>query len=512
MGRDASYVRFDNAKPGEALAPALAAHLRADEDARPIEAVKRQDLPRAIDYGSEPERAQAAVSRALAERKAAKTGGRPPSQSVSALFAAPPPWESREAWPLEKVNRWARATCAWLRKLLPQEAVTHTATLHTDERAPHLHITFVPVAVDGKGVYSLSWRRVLTHMAEKAADGRRVLASPKVKMQALQDSYYRDVGQHFGMERGKRGRGIQYAPLDRAKGAAERIADTSARLEDERRARADAERQRAEAETARQRTEAQLVAERERAAQAGRRKDEAYADAIELADMAEATAKTATARLEEERTARTEAEQQRADADAARKRTEADLASAAERIEETAARLEEERRARTTAERGEAEAETARERTETQLERERRRTERAEQCEELNYQDAAASLRSKDQAEAELEATRQRADAQSAAERKRTAEAERRAASAVQRADAAERRAGDAAPQPRGNPHRGAATTARADRRTRRAAARSAAPAPAARETARPAPEAPRKQRAASRPTPATGPRKDDRW
>ena len=524
MGRKASYVRFDAAKPGEALAPALAAHLRADDDARPIEAVKRRDLPRAIDYGSEPERAQAAVSRALADRKAAKTGGRPPSQSVSALFAAPPPWESPEAWPLEKVNRWALRSNAWLRRLLPREAVTHTATLHTDERAPHLHITFVPVALDGKGVYSLSWRRVLNHMAEQAAGGR-VLASPKVKMQALQDSYYRDVGQHFGMERGKRGRGIQYAPLDRAKGAAERIADTDARLEEERKAHGEAERRRVEADTARRQAETLLVAERDRAARSGRLKDEAYSDAIELADTAEVEAKTeraraakAAAELETERTARTEAERRGADADAARQKTAAQLetertarteaerrrADAETAREKTAAQLETERTARTEAERRRADAETAREKTAAQLERERTGRTEAERK------------------RADAETAREKTAAQLASQRRRADRAERReddayadavdslatATAAERRADRAEARTAAvertaAASRPRGNPHRGAAVTARTETRTRHARTRQATPAAPAPATSRHAP-APATSRHAPAPAPPT--------
>lgn len=448
MGRKASYVHFTPGDAGKPVQPALVAHLRGDENARPVEAVKRLGLPRAIDYGSEPERAQAAITRALTERAAAKTGGRPPSEIISVLFAAPPTWDGPDAWPMEKVDRWMQASNKWLRKLLPREAVTHTSTLHTDEAAPHGHTSFVPACIDGKGVYSLSWKRVVAHMAEQAAGGP-VRNSARVRMTAIQDSYYRDVAQHFGMERGKRGRGIEYAPLDRAKGAARRIEETAARLEEERKSRAEAERQRAEAETARQRTETQLVAERRRAAQAGRRKDQAYSDAIELADTAEATAKTATARLEKERTARTEAERQRAD------------------------------------------AETARQRAETQLVAERRRTARANDREDAAYDDAAASLARADALERKLKTESGRAD-----------QAERRAADAERNA---------AVSQPRGNPHRGAATTARADRRTRRPVAPSASPTTAARETPRPAPEAPRKPQTASRPTPAPAPGRQNR-
>ena len=166
----AAYVHFTPSSPGKPPPPALVAHLRADDDARPVEAVKRQDLPRSIDYGSEPDRAQKVVSTALRARREAKTGGRPPIQNVNLLIAGPPAWESAEAWPLEKIDRWAKANVRWLQKLLPPDTPLRVSRVHCDELSPHHHVSFPPVSPDHAGRPTLSWKRGQAYMADKAAE------------------------------------------------------------------------------------------------------------------------------------------------------------------------------------------------------------------------------------------------------------------------------------------------------------------------------------------------------
>lgn len=60
-----------------------------------------------------------------------------------------------------------------------------SATVHMDEATPHMHVDFVPLTEDGR----LSAKSVL--------GGRKDL-------QELQDSFYQIVGEHYGLERGKR--------------------------------------------------------------------------------------------------------------------------------------------------------------------------------------------------------------------------------------------------------------------------------------------------------------------
>ena len=408
----AAFVHFTPSSPGKPPPRALTAHLRGDDDARPVEAVKRQDLPRAIDYGSEPDRAQKVVSDALRERREAKTGGRPPIQNVKVLIAGPPPWESTEAWPLEKVDRWAKANVRWLRKILPPGTPLLVSRVHCDELSPHHHVSFPPVSPDHTGLTTLSWKRTQAYMADEAA-GAPVKNSSRAQMTAIQSSYHRAVGRHLDLARGKVGARIQYAPLDRSVGAARRIANTAALLADEKRAREEAERRAAE-----------QAAERRRAEQ------------------------TAAA--------------QQAAADAERKRADKTLginrrwASAYEQVNKAADAEREQAAAQVSRYKRQA---TAAETRATTLEaRHARYVERAESA-------VATAERRATAAEAKAKAERDRR----AAAEQRTIAAEQRAADAETRASRAETRAADtrAADTPRTTAHRQAAERRTTTRRSR---------------------------------------------
>ena len=370
----AAYVHFTPSSPGKPPPPALVAHLRADDDARPVEAVKRQDLPRSIDYGSEPDRAQKVVSTALRARREAKTGGRPPIQNVNLLIAGPPAWESAEAWPLEKIDRWAKANVRWLQKLLPPDTPLRVSRVHCDELSPHHHVSFPPVSPDHAGRPTLSWKRGQAYMADKAAEAP-VKNSSRAQMSAIQSSYHRAVGRRFGLERGKVGAKVQYAPLDRSEGAARRIANTAARLADEKRAREDAERRAAQQAAERRRAE-QTAAERQAAADAergradktlsiNRRWASVYAQITETAD-AELERAAAQVSRYERRASAAEARATKAEARHARyaKRAETAVATAQARAADAEARATAEREQRAAAEQRAADAE-ARARAET---------------------------------------------------------------------------------------------------------------------------------------------------
>ena len=370
----AAFVHFTPSSPGKPPPRALTAHLRGDDDARPVEAVKRQDLPRAIDYGSEPDRAQKVVSDALRERREAKTGGRPPIQNVKVLIAGPPPWESTEAWPLEKVDRWAKANVRWLRKILPPGTPLLVSRVHCDELSPHHHVSFPPVSPDHAGRTTLSWKRGQAYMADKAAEAP-VKNSSRAQMSAIQSSYHRVVGRRLGLERGKVGARIQYAPLDRSVGAARRIANTAARLADEKRAREYAER-RAEQQAAERRRAEQTAAERQAAADAERERADktlginrrwasAYAQ-IAAAGDAELERAAAQVSRHEKRASAAEARATKAEARHARyvKRAETAVATAEARAADAEARAKAEREQRAAAEQRAADAE-ARARAET---------------------------------------------------------------------------------------------------------------------------------------------------
>ena len=228
----------------------LAAHLRGDPAARPVEAIPRADRP-PLDLGGEPDRAAALLAAALAVKRPGRKGRR----AVDVIIAGPPPFESPDAWPDETVNDWATDSAAWLRDLAG--VPLHVAALHTDERSPHVHAALAPVVEDPDGRPRLSWKALQARMAERAVG--RLVRDNRRQLSAIQDHYQAHVGARYGLERGKRlapgERGPKYEPPDRLKGLRDRVrdaerrereADEERRRADQRAREADEERRRAE--------------------------------------------------------------------------------------------------------------------------------------------------------------------------------------------------------------------------------------------------------------------------
>jgi len=72
-----------------------------------------------------------------------------------------------------------------------------SATVHLDEKTPHIHINFIPVTNDNR----LSAKSLLN----------------KVDFQSLQDDFYKKVCQYFGLERGVKGSIAQHLAMPRFK-------------------------------------------------------------------------------------------------------------------------------------------------------------------------------------------------------------------------------------------------------------------------------------------------------
>ena len=300
MAARAQYVHLR----GRATLPApLLKHLEGREDARPDEAMDRPGLDRSIDLGAEPERARLVVANALAARAAAGTGGRPPMQCIDVLIAGPPAFESPEAWPTDRLEDWGADSVKWLRSLLPPKTPLYSAHLHTDETSPHVHPAFPPALADAKGVVALSWKRMQAYMAESAA-GRPIKGGP-AQLRALQDSYFREVGQKYGLERGKVGAKIEYAPLDRTEGLKRRVSGAEARAAEEQQRRTEAEKRATDSDAASRQAAAAAERERELRLETERRTADERAAAKRTADTATtARANKAATADERERTAR----------------------------------------------------------------------------------------------------------------------------------------------------------------------------------------------------------------
>ncbi len=239
-------VRF---KSRATLPAPLAAHLRADPDARPVEAVPRDDRP-PRDLGSDPDRAAKLVRDSLAVRRRGRRG----QQCVDVLIAGPPPFESLDAWPDERVDRWAADSAAWIKDLAG--VPLHTAALHTDERSPHVHAAFPPFILDEKGRPRLSWKAAQATMAERAA-GREV-QDHRAQLAAIQDHYHQHVGARYELDRGERGSRRRHQAPDRAQGLRDRVRDAERQAREAEQARVEADERAAAAE--KERREAEDVA------------------------------------------------------------------------------------------------------------------------------------------------------------------------------------------------------------------------------------------------------------
>ena len=356
----------------------LLKHLEGREDARPDEAMDRPGLDRSIDLGAEPERARLVVANALAARAAAGTGGRPPMQCIDVLIAGPPAFESPEAWPTDRLEDWGADSVKWLRSLLPPKTPLYSAHLHTDETSPHVHPAFPPALADAKGVVALSWKRMQAYMAESAA-ARPIKGGP-AQLRALQDSYFREVGQKYGLERGKVGAQIEYAPLDRTEGLKRRVSGAEARAAEEQQRRTEAEKRATDSDAARRQAAAAAERERELRLETERRTAAELASEREIRTAAERAANSAVTRadqLEADAERRdgvaAEAEKRATDSDAARRQaaaaTERERELRLETERRTAAELASEREIRTAAERAANSAVTRADQLEADAER-----------------------------------------------------------------------------------------------------------------------------------------------
>ena len=112
------------------------------------------------------------------------------------------------------VEEWKTANLRWLQQTFGKKNVI-TATLHKDERTPHIHSIIVPI--DDRG-----------HLCAKSFFGGRE------KMFGLQDSYARSMAP-FGLERGERYTRAKKQDLDRFYASVEKAANMKVpeRLPDE---------------------------------------------------------------------------------------------------------------------------------------------------------------------------------------------------------------------------------------------------------------------------------------
>ena len=312
----AQVLRFENRKT---LPDALAAHNRGDKDARPVEAAGRDMYGgrAAIDLGSEPEKARLLIAEAMMIKRRGRKG----DQVTEFLIAGPPPFESPDAWSVEKLDAFTHESADWLRAILPDGVPLHTVSYHVDERSPHIQGCFPNVTFDADtDKPRLSWDRMLSSMTATAVERLAAAGEPapatftdRERLSILQDSFQAEVGRRYGLDRGEIGSTQQHELPDRARGLKERLSDS------ERISLETAERAAVEAAA----RAAQLAAEQRRAA--------ALADAKTAAEKrAEAAEKRAAEQAKLRAGAEKQAAAEAAGRTAAEKRAEAAEKRAAE--------------------------------------------------------------------------------------------------------------------------------------------------------------------------------------
>ena len=92
------------------------------------------------------------------------------------------PWLQKTEWTEDKAKPFFEAAYNFLAERYGRENVI-SATVHMDERTPHMHFNFVPVTADGR----LSAKSILT----------------RESLTEQQTAFHEQVGKHFGLQRGE---------------------------------------------------------------------------------------------------------------------------------------------------------------------------------------------------------------------------------------------------------------------------------------------------------------------
>lgn len=195
------------------LAGGLVAHIAGHK--RPETARADVDDP-IVELVANREAAVGAVTALLAERKRRKVRGGAPCPAVEFVLAGPPGYGEPGEFSRDLERSWAVDTARWLVGLVGPKSVIHSAVLHRDETAPHVHVLVVPVADDG----TLGWTNLHKQIGTQIAGvppGRK--AKRGAVHAAMHDDYYRHVSARYGIPRGQKGSKATHKQIDRQKAA-----------------------------------------------------------------------------------------------------------------------------------------------------------------------------------------------------------------------------------------------------------------------------------------------------
>ncbi|MCY4213097.1 MAG: hypothetical protein OXF68_05680, partial [Gammaproteobacteria bacterium] len=97
-----------------------------------------------------------------------------------------------------------------------------------DERSPHVHILLTPIVRHMDGL-SLGINAVKDSLAAPPVGLQKLKGKHRDSMSRMQDAYYEQVGQRFGLERGEKGSQKSHEAVDVVKAAQLRADDMQAK-------------------------------------------------------------------------------------------------------------------------------------------------------------------------------------------------------------------------------------------------------------------------------------------
>ena len=192
-------------------------------------------------------------------------------------MGGPPPYEALEGgekpWPPERVREWEDAAAAWAVGAFGKGSTIALSAAHGDERTPHVHVLAV-VRTESGDPPGVGWnKRLAEYLADRDLLARDAPRGPH-ELSLLQDDFHRSVSARFDVGRGDVGAGGKHQRIDRARGAAERVAAV--------------ERERREAERQRQAAEQRLAEVKIAVMQARQERDGAKAELAKVREQRDA--------------------------------------------------------------------------------------------------------------------------------------------------------------------------------------------------------------------------------
>ena len=143
-----------------------------------------------------------------AQQEAKKRPGRRAAEYTEFLFAGPKGFGQASGWSKERAQEWAASCRRFIQAAFPHSLIC-AAGVHLDENTLHLHVLVFMRDSEGRigQAGALAEAVGLKHRRRTRPEHNQLCSK-------LQDRFFADVGQQFGLARGERGSDRQNEPVD----------------------------------------------------------------------------------------------------------------------------------------------------------------------------------------------------------------------------------------------------------------------------------------------------------